>query len=166
MRKKFFMALLLAALVIVLAACNRGDDTDENGYENGSVVGGGTDAHELHGIFERDGVPANWVPGPEWTRAHVLANMPEFTPTGSVNWADGTTATINMLYGWDNIAVNARARRLMWEYNNTMESNMDREFFPNPMVTQNIVTQSDQYFPGTRTYTFTIYTENQWSDGR
>ncbi|MCL2574856.1 MAG: ABC transporter substrate-binding protein [Defluviitaleaceae bacterium] len=162
--RKLIMALLLVALVVVLAACNNNATTDPTEPTTTAPTGDDGDGGRAWGdLFPN--TPSDHVP--TQTRAQILANIPEFTPAGSINVASGTTASVNIMAGWDNIAVNAQARRLIWDGLNTHDSNMDRVFFENPMVlSEPVRVQDDQYFPGTRTYTYNIYTDNLWSDGR
>ena len=99
------------------------------------------------------------------TRAEILATIPDVTPHGQIIMSFNAQVTANILQGWDNPVSNARIRDLVGGlFLSTMASNMDREFFPNPMVTRNIDIRDNA--DGSRTYTFTIYTENRFSDGR
>jgi len=161
--RKFIIALLMVALVVVLAACNNNRTDDDDNVNDAPPT---TTAPVEGGGETGPAFPTQPVDRPIGSRAEILASIPTgVVPSGSLNVADGTQATINMLYGWDNVAVNARARRLMWENNSTMDSNMDREMFPNPMVNSAPI-QSVDNPDGSRTHTFTIYTDNRWSDGR
>jgi peptide/nickel transport system substrate-binding protein len=167
--RKFITLLFVAALALVLAACTGGgNDNGANGEDTPGVNGGG----EVPG---GQVVPPRAI-SPDRTRAEILADIEargldraSIVHDGSyINLASGTRATVNMHYGWDNIAVNAQARRLMFEPLSTIESNTRREAFPNPMVINSaaggiqLVDNAD----GSRTYIFNIYTENLWSDGR
>ncbi|MDR2168424.1 MAG: ABC transporter substrate-binding protein [Clostridiales bacterium] len=160
--RKLFMAILVLSMVFVFAACRREADTEAPPATTPPQV-------EQPTPGEVDDTPTpESLHIPFTTRAALLASMPDFAPSGSINQASGTRASINMLYGWDNVATNAQARRLMWEGVSTMESNSRREMFANPMVINGAAGGIEVYNndDGSRTYRFNIYTDNVWSDGR
>ena len=161
MRKFLTTAVVAVSAVFVFAACGGRDD---NGYDDPPYQGAGGDDRPP---VTQDGPAFATTPlmAPIGSRAEILAGIPDVTPAGSINVAAGTQATPNIWYSFDNVAVNAQARRLMFEGLGTITSNMDRELFDNPMVNREPIRVTDNP-DGSRTYTFTIYTDNQWSDGR
>ncbi|MCL2169850.1 MAG: ABC transporter substrate-binding protein [Defluviitaleaceae bacterium] len=174
--RKFLMAASVVALGAFFVACgNRNEDAGTGADAVGDVttptVTQPGDPEPGRRTFPDFPSGPNASAGrPAGHRADILANMPAFNVNGSINVASGTTASMNMWYGWDNIAVNAQARRMMFEMVSTMESNMGREMFPNPMVIDTsrpdgglVITDNPD---GTRTYTFHINNDNVWSDGR
>jgi len=173
--KKFLTLLMLVAPIAFFAGCNGGTGTDpttdvsvtnppvtatqppQPGETQPPDQGGGTLRPE--GVLYR----------PFGDRATVLEYIAsrgdDFAPSGQIVIGSSTQATANILHGWDNMATNAWARDLMF-FNNlgTMESNMNREMFENPMVNSAPIQIRDNP-DGSRTYHFTIYTDNRFSDG-
>ena len=170
MKKLLFFALLLA-LVFALAACNR------NGEDEPAV----DDPVETEAPVEPTPPPEddeddddedyNDVPDGEGalglgTRASILAGMADWPePTGYVVLGHWTTLDSNILTGWTNPMPLAQARILMGGLA-TMGRDSGNDFFPNPIVMVDGAWPEITDNPdGSRTYTFTIYTENQFSDG-
>lgn len=96
---------------------------------------------------------------------YIASRGDDFAPRGQLIIGNATQPTANILHGWDNMVTNSWARDLMF-FNNlgTMESNMNREMFENPMVNAAPIQIRDNP-DGSRTYHFTIYTTNRFSDG-
>jgi len=97
------------------------------------------------------------------TRDEITALIPDITPSGQNILVSGTRVTANIFGGWDNPTSNSMIRDLIYGNLSTLSGNMGREFFPNPMVTREFEVTDNA--DGSRTYTFTIYTDNQFSDG-
>jgi len=154
MKKLLLIALLLAFVVFAFTACDR------NGGSTGTS-GQGQSAGQGAGQTER-------VTAPIGTRAEILASLENWpAPTGYIINATQTRPDANMLHStWNNPTPNGRARDLMFTGLNTMSRNQNNEFFPNPLVMVGgawpVITDDAD---GNRTYTFTIYTDNLFSDG-
>ena len=156
--KKLFLALLVVLLAIFLTAC--GEDDHEEVLPEEPPVETPAPTPEPDVDEEEEIVP--FVPtgfmgigeaARNMTRAEIISFIPDFTPQGEI-----------VLGSWDSAATDARVGELVGgHFLATMASNMDREFFPNPMVTREIDIRDNA--DGSRTYTFTIYTENRFSDG-
>ena len=95
------------------------------------------------------------------TRAEILAGIPDIAPAGQIIIGSPAMPDANIV-GWGS-AINTNVHRLIFDGLNTMERGMDGIWFPNPIVTRYIdITDNAD---GSRTYTFTIYTNNRFSDG-
>jgi ABC-type transport system substrate-binding protein len=152
MRKLLLVAMLLGIAVFAFAACNRNDDGDDGGTGQGT------------------GAPGEVVVpmSPVGDREYILARVAQLpAPTGYIINAHATRPDTNILSpAWSNPQPNAHARILMFNGLETMSRNIANEFFPNPMVMvggnwPQIIDNAD----GSRTFRFTIYTGNQFSDG-
>lgn len=149
MRKLLLITLLLGLLVFAFSACRPEPEEPAPTPPVGppaspappEVDPDAPDPWEVLGLT----VPENYVV----IRATI-------NPSANIAWAR-----------WGNEAVNANLRDLMWGFRSTMERNMQDEWFPNPavMVGGQMPTITDDA-EGNRTYTFTIYTTNLFSDGR
>ena len=84
-------------------------------------------------------------------------------PTGRIVIGTTTIPSANIAPGWDNISTNAHVRRLIFDGLNTMERDMDGEWFLNPAAVRDLDIADDE--EGNRTYTFTIRMGNRFSDG-
>jgi peptide/nickel transport system substrate-binding protein len=156
MKKFLLVVLLLFVAIFAMAAC-RGD---------------GDAAEEVSVEVTPTPTPAPpTTPPPEVPiggRELILAGIPDIEPSGYVVFGSGTMGDANIMWpAWTNPAPNSQARVLMFEGLDTMSRNPLNEFFPNPIV------MVDGAFPqiidnadGSRTYRFTIYTDNPFSDGR
>ncbi|MCL2573289.1 MAG: ABC transporter substrate-binding protein [Defluviitaleaceae bacterium] len=164
--KKLLLAFIIAMLAIFLVACGEDDEDDEQQDETHAEETTDTD-DVTETVVEEDGtiiMPQMGLGGA--SRAEIIANMPNITPAGQIALGTSVHPTANIMHGWDNNATNAQVRRVVGGYMmSTMSSNMLREFFPNPMVVQSIDIADNDAADGSRTYTFTIYTDNQFSDG-
>ena len=164
MKKLLFLALLLAVSLFVLAACNRNGENGEEGNEPEATA---TPAPEETPPPEDDNGGDDEPVVPEGvTRASILADLADWpAPSGYIVNAVWTALDSNILAGWTNPMPLAQARVLMAGLE-TMSRNPVNDFFPNPMVmvggAMPVVTDNPD---GSRTYTFTIYTENRFSDG-
>jgi|GEM_PF-485990 len=99
------------------------------------------------------------------TRDEVLATVPDYLAQGRIVFASHTRPSENIMAGWDNIATNSEVRGLIFDGLGTMERNMQGQWFANPVVNAEPIQITDNE-DGSRTYTFTIHTANQFSDGR
>jgi len=167
MKKLLFLALLLMVSIFALAACGNGDPADDPIDDPVEQVEA-TPAPEVEEPDDDENGPED--PPEEVTtsgRDELLAGFADWpAPEGYVVLAHWTTLDSNIHGGWTNPMPIAQARILMFNGMSTMGRNSDNEFFPNPMVSV------DAQWPeirdnadGTRTYTFTIYTDNRFSDG-
>jgi len=163
MKKLLLIALLLGLLTFAFAACSGNDDDDDIVVENGVVDPGPGDDNNLGGEPNQpDPTPATA------TRASIIAGLADWpAPSGELVIATGTRIDQNILSSsWSNIQPLAHARVLMFEGLSTMSRNEFNEFFPNPMVMRDaawpVITDNPD---GSRTYRFTVYTENRFSDG-
>jgi len=157
--KKYVVLAFSAAAIFALAACG----------------GAAVEAPEAQvPAQEQEQAPAQEQQDPEDTeeqvqqgdalsRADILANMPEFAPSGTLRWGTATTAESTIMTGWGNIVPNAVTRDMIFGNAGVMTANMNGEVFQNPMVTQNIEITDNA--DGSRTYTITIYPDLRFSDG-
>ena len=167
MKKLLFLALLLAFALFALAACS--GNGDENGPEgDDDPVATETPApEETPAPDENDNGDDPVDPVEEGvTRASILADLEDWPAAeGYVVLGHWTTLDPNILAGWTNPMPLAQARIMMTGLP-TMARNSGNDFFPNPMVMVGGAWPEIRDNPdGSRTYTFTIYTDNQFSDG-
>ena len=168
--RKLLLALMAAIFAIFLTACGGDDEAAE--YEEAPPVETPEpqpepDTYEPEAGFVFVHVELGLGEAARhMTRAEILANIPDVTPQGRLVLGSVTgDASANILGGWDNNIVNAHVRELIGgHFLSTSASNMNREWFPNPMVTRHVDIRDNA--DGSRTYTFTIYTDNRFSDGR
>jgi len=97
------------------------------------------------------------------TRAEILAGIEDVAPSGRIAHGSTSMPSANILAGWDNVIPNAWVRDLIFGGLNTMTMDMEGHWFVNPIVVRNVEVSDDN--DGNRTYIFTIYTENRFSDG-
>ena len=167
MKKLLFLALLLTVAMFALSACNRNGGTDTSDPADTGTTSGTTPPANQPGETQPPAEIEQPVQAPEGTRASILASLEDWpAPTGYIINAHHTRPDTNMLHAaWGNAQPNAHARTLMNDLP-TMARNTGNEFFPNPMVMVNGDWPEIRDNPdGTRTFTFTVYTENQFSDG-
>jgi peptide/nickel transport system substrate-binding protein len=159
MKKLLFLAMLLVASMVVLAACNRNNDDDN---QQGAV-----DPTAAPTVAPTPTLAPPPPVEPISARDELLARAAAMvaTPGSYVVNATTTRPDANILGGWTNIMPNAQTRTMMAGLE-TVARNHFNEFFPNPIV------MVDGAWPeirdnadGSRTYTFTIYTDNRFSDG-
>jgi len=165
MKKLLFLALLLMVSIFALAACGNGEAAEEPGddQEQPAVATPAPEVEPAENGDDEEEEVAVATSGRDELLAG-FANWPD--PEGYVVLAHWTTLDSNIHGGWTNPMPIAHARILMFNGMATMGRNSGNEFFPNPMVLV------DAQWPeirdnadGTRTYTFTVYTDNRFSDG-
>jgi ABC-type transport system substrate-binding protein len=162
MNKRLIMLLIaVLATLFVFVACGGGnDDEEENGNGNGQEITGGDNNQQPGDQTGNEG-------GNGLTRQQILDRVAAFpAPTGYIV----TRATVNpdaniWLSSWSNPSSNAEMRFALSGLS-PMARNSANESFPDPMVMVGgawpVITDNPD---GTRTYTYTIYTDNQFSDG-
>ena len=105
--------------------------------------------------------------GTLFSRADILATAAtQPAPAGQLILGTSTPFTGNWISGWDTTATPMWFRELLHggrEGYSTMVMTYYGQFVQNPLVVQSIVPTTHP--DGSRTYLFTIYTENRWSDG-
>jgi len=167
MKKLLFLALLLAFSLFALAACSgNGNEVEENGGEVAAEETPAPDPTPEPDTGENGEVNGGEEAPAGRTRASILADLegwPE--PTGYVVLGHWTDLDPNILGGWTNPMPLAQMRGMISGLG-TMGRDSGNDFFPNPMVLVNgdwpVIRDNPD---GSRTYTFTIYTDNQFSDG-
>jgi len=97
------------------------------------------------------------------TRAEILATIPDIAPSGQIVIGTTVWPSENIMAGWDTLFVNTDIRNLMFRGLDTMERDINGHWFANPIVVRDIEITDNA--DGSRTYTFTIYTQNRFSDG-
>ena len=151
MKRNLLCLLLCVVLVALVAACgNQNNEATVN-----EPVGTAAPADTAAATPTPTPTPEAGAAAPTVDRDYIVVRA-TIRPTANIAWAR-----------WENAAVNAGLRDLMWGFRGTMARNMEDEWFPNatvmvggawPIVTDNA--------DGSRTYTFEIYTTNTFSDGR
>ena len=161
MKNLLSVLALLGIFVFALTACAREEAPQEAGPEV-------TPTPAVQATPAPAATPEPPAEVPPGTRAYILAGLENWpAPTGYIINAHATRPDQNILSSaWSNPMPVAHARTLIFGGLETMARNRFNDFFPNPMVMVNnewplIIDNPD----GSRTYRFTIYTENQFSDG-
>ena len=160
MRKLLLIALLMGIAIFAFSACGGNNDGDDQAAATPTPPAAGPGA----GV-----TPPPPPPPPEigTGRQAILDTIPDWPPSGQIVFGSGTWTDQNISSSaWGNPAPNSQARELMFMGLSTMSFDHDMNWFPNPIVSVNgewpqITDNPD----GSRTYTFTIYTDNQFSDG-
>lgn len=161
-RKLLFFVLLLSLFALAMTAC--GGSSNESG--DGNVGADATATPTPTPAPTPD--PANNQPQvAEGTREAILAGIPNVAPYGYIATVAPIRPDANIVGGWTNPSTNAQARWLMFSGLSPMARNHFNDWFPNPIVSvggewPEVIDNAD----GTRTYRFTVYTLNQFSDGR
>lgn len=164
MKKFVFLTMLLAAVLFVFAACNRGAEEGADPTPAPTPAPAPTPT------------PAPPAPGPEADpeplvlapRDELLARAAAMVPAPGSVLVQGTITRPDsdiLSSAWTNPAPNSQMRGLIGGLG-TMARNMGDEWFPCPIVMVGgawpVITDDAD---GNRTYTFTIYTDNHFSDG-
>ena len=160
--KKILLVLMTIIFAIFLTACNGETDTDS--HEDPPAESPAPEPEPDTDVTDAPGGAAAvlFPPMPPMglgdegrykTRAEIIAAIPIVEPRGQIVLGSDIRATSDTL-----------VRELTGgHFLSTMASNINGEFFPNPMVTRDIAVTDNP--DGSRTYTFTIYTQNRFSDG-
>jgi peptide/nickel transport system substrate-binding protein len=176
MRKLLLMALLLGIAIFAFAACNRGEDPvappQDGPVPIPTVTPTPPPAAPDLGTGGTDILVANPTPGrllahedgTLFTRAEILAVTDMSAPAGELVIGNTTPLTGNWIGGFDSTATPVWLREIIHGGRGTMVPDFDGNWIPNPMVLREPTRITDNP-DGSRTYTFFIYDDNQWSDG-
>ena len=161
--KKFLLSVLLLAVIVFAVASCQNDTADDPGNVDVTTTPATQPTPQ-----EPADTPEPPPELPAGSRAAIVAELANWPPpTGYIVNAHATRPDQNILSSaWSNPTPVAHARVLMNGGLETMARNRFNDFFPNPMVMVDGAWPVIRDNPdGSRTYTFTIYTENQFSDG-
>ena len=185
--KKYLVSLLMLSLLLaVFAACGSNDSNDSNdsgsGNDSGATVTAPGDDNDDGWVepdlpdenddgndLEPTGTPTAGRPlvynGVPFTRAQILSILEDApAPSGQLVIGDNTIVQGNMIDGFSSEMTGTWVRELMHAGRATMVMDFAGQWIPNPMVLRE-PTRITNNADGTRTYTFSIYTDNLWSDG-
>ena len=193
--KKYLLGLLLCALLVVMVtACNRGneveepadpvttdeqpeptppvddngDDDDDDGWEAPVIeeVPVEEDGPYVGGLVsEPTAGRLLGVDGVPFNRAQILEVVAQHpAPAGQVVLGDSTRIAGNFIANFTTEATGNWVNDLLHSGRATMVMDFDGFWHLNPFVLREAPTIVNNA-DGTRTYTFYIYTDNVWSDG-
>ncbi|MCL2187697.1 MAG: ABC transporter substrate-binding protein [Defluviitaleaceae bacterium] len=163
MKKILFVAAVLIAAMLTLAACgggNGGDNVTPHGTPAPTPATGVTPVPTPEPLPPPADIP-------EDSREAILARAGAMSavPGTYIVQIAGARPDANILGGWTNPITNAQMRGTLGHLG-TIARNSENLFFPNPIV------MVDGAWPeirdnadGSRTYTFTVYTDLRFSDG-
>jgi peptide/nickel transport system substrate-binding protein len=165
MKKFIFLIMLLAAALFVFAACNRGnDDPAPTPSGNQPPAQGNQPAAPGNQGGQAQVTPPAVAPTTprDELRARAAAMVP--VPGSYLVNATITRPDADILSSaWSNPSPNGQMRGLIGGLG-TMARNHFNDWFPNPMVMADWPVIEDDA-DGNRKYTFTVYTDNFFSDG-
>ncbi|MCL2216713.1 MAG: ABC transporter substrate-binding protein [Defluviitaleaceae bacterium] len=173
MRKLLLIVLVLGLMGFALAACGRDEPAPAPDPGPVELTPPATPAPpvEAPGVAEDVlvGTPTagRLLAHPDgrlFTRAEILQITDMTPPAGELIMGSTTTLTPNFISGFESIATSQWMRYLMHDGRATMARDFVGNWVANPMV-QSAPVRTTDHPDGSRTYTFTIYTDNLWSDG-